>query len=55
MRGLKEAGLTNLGCEDVIAARIHGITPDFIKEATKHGFKNLTLDQLIRLKQIGIL
>jgi hypothetical protein len=31
------------------------VTPEFIREVQNHGFKNLTLDQIIKLKQYGIL
>jgi beta-lactamase regulating signal transducer with metallopeptidase domain len=55
VRSLKDAGLTKLSCDDAVAARIHGITPAFIEEAGKHGFKDQTVDQLIRLKQSGVL
>jgi len=55
VRGLKDAGLTKLSCEDVVAARIHNVTPSFIEEARKHGFKDQTLDQLVRLKLSGVL
>ena len=33
--------------------RIHGITPADIREAQKH-FKDLSIDQMIKLKQLGI-
>jgi len=34
---------------------VQGITPEFIEQALKHGFQNLTLDKLIALKQAGVL
>jgi hypothetical protein len=41
--------------DEVIAAKVQGITPEFIDIARKHGFKNLTIDKLIQLKHLGIL
>jgi hypothetical protein len=39
----------------VIGAKVQGITPEFIDAARKHGFKDLTIDKLIQLKNLGIL
>jgi hypothetical protein len=41
--------------DGIVTARIHGVTEDFIKGARRHGFKDLDLDKLIRLKELGIL
>jgi hypothetical protein len=30
------------------------VTPEFIREVQRHGFKDLSLDKIIRLKQLGI-
>ena len=31
------------------------VTPEFIDRAKQHGFKDLALEKLIRLRQLGIL
>jgi hypothetical protein len=41
--------------QDVIHAKIMEITPDFIRKVNAHGFKNLTIDKLIQLKNAEIL
>ena len=41
--------------EDVLAMKIHGITPEFIDEARSHGFEDLSVDQLIQLKNADVL
>lgn len=40
---------------DIISAKVQDITPEFIDQAFKHGFKDLTLQKLIQLRQLGIL
>jgi len=44
-----------LGISDLISAKVQDITPEFIERAQKHGFKDLTLQKLIQLRQLGIL
>ena len=41
--------------DNYIAAKVQGITPEFIAAAQKHGFKELDLDKLIQLKDLGVL
>ncbi len=41
--------------DNYIAAKVQGITPEFISAAQKHGFKELDLDKLIQLKNLGVL
>ena len=41
--------------DDVIAMKIHGITPEFIEEARSHGFEDLTVEELIGLKNADVL
>jgi beta-lactamase regulating signal transducer with metallopeptidase domain len=54
VKALRAAGL-QLDVDDLIAAKIQGITPEFIERARKHGFQNLDLDKLMKLKHTGIL
>jgi hypothetical protein len=48
-------GYPNLTADNVIEMCIHGVDADFVRKAQKHGFKDLSLDKLIKLKQYGIL
>jgi hypothetical protein len=34
---------------------IHGVDAEFVRKAQTHGFKDLSVDKLIKLKQFGIL
>src|SRR5580704_12185202 len=54
IKALQAAGLT-FDMEELVDARIQGVTAEFIAKAAKHGFKNLTLEKLIQLKQTGVL
>ena len=54
VKTLQSAGFKNLSCDEVIGAKVQGITPEFIEKARKHGFQNLTLDKLISLKHADI-
>lgn len=54
IKGLQTAGF-KFTVDDIISAKIQQITPEFIEKAVEHGFKDLTLDKLIQLKQLGIL
>jgi hypothetical protein len=44
-----------MNVDEAIAAKVQGITPEFIAKVRSHGFKDLTLDKLIALKQTGVL
>lgn len=54
IRQIQSLGYSNVSAENFIELRIQGVTPDFIREA-RNRFKDLTIDQLIQLKQFGIL
>jgi beta-lactamase regulating signal transducer with metallopeptidase domain len=41
--------------EDIIRAKIQDVTPELIEQAMKHGFKDLTIQKLIQLRNMGIL
>jgi hypothetical protein len=41
--------------EDVIAMKIHEVTPEFINDARSRGFRDLTLEQIIQLKNADVL
>jgi beta-lactamase regulating signal transducer with metallopeptidase domain len=54
LKKLQAAGIT-LDVDEAIGAKVIGVTPEFIENARAHGFKDLTLEQLIGLKQSGAL
>ena len=54
IKALQSAGF-KLSVNDIIGAKIQDVTPEFIEQARKHGFKDLTLQKLIQLRQLGIL
>jgi beta-lactamase regulating signal transducer with metallopeptidase domain len=53
-KALQSAGL-HFDADELIGAKVQGLTPEFIAQARSHGFKDLNLDKLIRLKQSGVL
>lgn len=54
IKALQDAGF-KVGVNDVVNAKVQDLTPEFINRAKQHGFKDLTLDKLIQLRQLGIL
>jgi beta-lactamase regulating signal transducer with metallopeptidase domain len=44
-----------LNADELIQAKVMDITPDFIRQVRAHGFKDPSMDQLIRLKNADIL
>ncbi len=54
IKALQSAGLKP-DINDIVSAKIQDVTPEFIERAKQHGFKDLTLQKLIRLRQLGIL
>ena len=38
----------------MIAAKVHGVTPDYIRKLRKGGFKDVTLNDIIAMKRAGI-
>jgi hypothetical protein len=51
---MQAVGFKDLDCEELIGAKVQGITPEFIEKARKHGFQNLTLNKLTALKNADI-
>ncbi len=51
---LKDAGLTNLDADTVIALKSVGVTPDYIKQMRNAGIGPVTARQLIELKSVGV-
>jgi len=54
-REVKALKLRELDLDGLEEMRIHGITPVFIRDAQKRGFKDLSVEQVVRLKQLNIL
>jgi len=54
VKALQAAGY-KFSIGDIISAKVQDVTPEFIERAQKHGFKDLTLQKLIQLRQLGIL
>ena len=54
IKALQAAGFT-VSISEIIGAKVQDVTPEFIERAKQHGFKNLTLQKLIQLRQLGIL
>jgi len=54
IKALQSAGF-RLEIDEIVRAKIQDVTPEFIEQAHKHGFKDLTLQKLIQLRQLGIL
>jgi beta-lactamase regulating signal transducer with metallopeptidase domain len=54
LKELQAAGF-KVDADEAIGAKVQGITPEFIQKARSHGFKDLTFNQLISLKQSGVL
>ena len=53
IRGMRRLGYT-LTLEQLITARDHGVTPDYIESMVSLGYRGLTIDTLIRLRDHGV-
>ena len=47
---LASAGYRNLSVDQLIAFKIHGVTPEFIREMETAGFRHPTADQLVTMR-----
>ena len=54
IKALQSAGY-KVSINDIVSAKVQDVTPEFIERAKQHGFKDLTLQKLIQLRQLGIL
>ncbi|HEY1676389.1 MAG TPA: M56 family metallopeptidase [Candidatus Sulfotelmatobacter sp.] len=54
IKALQSAGY-KVNINDIISAKVQDVTPEFIEQAKQHGFKDLTLQKLIQLRELGIL
>jgi beta-lactamase regulating signal transducer with metallopeptidase domain len=54
IKALQSAGY-KFDINDIISAKVQDVTPEFIERVKAHGFKDITLQKLIQLRQLGIL
>jgi beta-lactamase regulating signal transducer with metallopeptidase domain len=54
IKALQNEGL-QVSIHDAVAAKVQGVTPEFVAKLRSHGFKELTMHQVIKLKTIGVL
>jgi hypothetical protein len=54
LKELQSAGF-KVDIDGAIGAKVQGVTLEFIQKVHRHGFKDLTLEQLIALKRSGVL
>jgi hypothetical protein len=54
MRGLRDAGLSDLTADEIIQLYNHGIDPAFVAEMRDMGYIDLTSDELIELQNQGV-
>ena len=47
-------GFKHPDADDLVAMRIHGVTPEFISNMQSRGMKDLTIDKLVNLRVHGI-
>ena len=52
IREMQAAGFDIRIADDVIAAKVHAITPELIKKAIEHGFKDLSIQKLMMLRDL---
>ena len=57
VKAMRNSGVSGFGDnpDPYIAAKVQDITQTFVDEAVKHGFKNLNINKLMQLKNLGIL
>jgi hypothetical protein len=53
VKDVKSLGYTPT-IDQLVTMRIHGVTPEYIRDLQARGMKNLTIDQLVSLKIHGI-
>ena len=54
IKALQAAGF-KVDIDDIVSAKVQDVTPEFIQKAIQHGFKDLTIQKLIQLRNMGIL
>jgi hypothetical protein len=54
VRGLIDAGLRTVTPAQLIELRNQGVDGSFVRRLSAHGYRNLGVDELVRLKMSGI-
>jgi len=49
----RRQGLTRLSSDDLLQARDHGVTPEYVSKLGALGYRSLALEQLITLRTTG--
>ena len=52
---MRSAGVQSESIQKYVEAKIQGVTPEFVEKARQHGFKDLTVEKLIRLRMADVL
>ena len=51
---LQALGYKHPDPDQLVAMRIHGVTPEYINNLESHGMKDLSIDQLVSMRIQGI-
>ena len=51
---MREQGFPDITDEQLVAFRIHGVTPDFVKRMRAAGYTRITPDELVSLRIHGV-
>jgi BlaR1 peptidase M56 len=54
IRGLKNAGYTNISLNDLTSMKAVGVTPEYIKAMNDIGYKNLSANELTSFRSLGV-
>lgn len=54
LTGMAEAGFRNLPVDQLIALKVHGVTPEFARSVKQAGYASVTPEQLINLRIHGV-
>ena len=51
---MRDSGYGSLTMEELVNARDHGVTPEYVRELGEAGHRKLPLQQLIRVRDHGV-
>ena len=52
-RAMAAAGYEDIGANQLVAFRIHGVTPEYIEQMSAAGYRDLSASQLVSLRIHG--